>query len=124
MDMFPNQLLPRRKLFVFCTCVFYMLVATPMLTDGGMYLFQLFDAFSASGISLIFIVFCETIAIAWIYGAERVYDGINDMIGFYPIRWWKFCWQFVCPIAMIVSTDSVPACSPIRNTIIKSVLSI
>ncbi|XP_014680394.1 PREDICTED: sodium- and chloride-dependent GABA transporter 1-like, partial [Priapulus caudatus] len=66
-DMFPKQLIPNRKLFVFCTCVIYMLCAMPMLTDGGMYLFQLFDAFSASGITLIFVVFCETMAIAWIY---------------------------------------------------------
>ena len=38
--------------------------------QGGMYVFQLFDNYSASGSALLWIALFQSIAIGWIYGKK------------------------------------------------------
>ncbi|XP_072510175.1 sodium- and chloride-dependent betaine transporter isoform X2 [Notamacropus eugenii] len=81
-------------LFVAITCYFVGLL---LVTEGGMYIFQLFDYYASSGVCLLFLSFFEVFCISWVYGADRFYDNIEDMIGYRPWPLVKICWLFVTP---------------------------
>ncbi|KAK3526321.1 hypothetical protein QTP70_022740 [Hemibagrus guttatus] len=87
----------RRELLILAVACLSFLMGLIMLTEGGMYVFQLFDYYAASGMCLLFVGIFETICIAWIYGADRFYDNIEDMIGYRPGPYIKYCWLFLTP---------------------------
>ncbi|XP_056273176.1 sodium- and chloride-dependent GABA transporter 2 isoform X2 [Pseudoliparis swirei] len=78
-------------------CFFTMIVFLGLDSQGGMYIFQLFDYYAASGMCLLFVAVFETVCIAWIYGADRFYDNIEDMIGYRPSPVIKYCWMYFTP---------------------------
>ncbi|XP_009678146.2 sodium- and chloride-dependent GABA transporter 2 isoform X3 [Struthio camelus] len=98
-DMYPTifRKKNRRETLILLVSVFSYLVGLVMLTEGGMYVFQLFDYYAASGMCLLFVAVFETLCIAWVYGAERFYDNIEDMIGYRPWPIIKYCWLFITP---------------------------
>ncbi|MCJ8736099.1 hypothetical protein PDJAM_G00254980 [Pangasius djambal] len=98
-DMYPSvfRRKNRRELLILAVAFFSFLMGLIMLTEGGMYVFQLFDYYAASGMCLLFVGIFETICIAWIYGADRFYDNIEDMIGYRPGPYIKYCWLFLTP---------------------------
>ncbi|KAK1789717.1 hypothetical protein P4O66_015614, partial [Electrophorus voltai] len=98
-DMYPSvfRRKNRRELLILAVAIFSFLMGLIMLTEGGMYVFQLFDYYAASGMCLLFVAIFETICIAWIYGVDRFYDNIEDMIGYRPGPYIKYCWLFLTP---------------------------
>lgn len=70
--------------------------------QGGAFIFQLMDFYSASGMSLLFVCFFQTIAISWIFGASNFTAAIHEMMGIRLNRFWSVCWVFCAPGIMAV----------------------
>uniref|UniRef100_A0A1A8SMT0 Transporter n=1 Tax=Nothobranchius rachovii TaxID=451742 RepID=A0A1A8SMT0_9TELE len=102
-DMYPAvfRRKNRRELFLLAVVLFSFLMGLIMLMEGGMYVFQLFDYYAASGMCLLFMSIFETVCVAWVYGADRFYDNIEDMIGYRPGPYIKYCWLFFTPATCI-----------------------
>lgn len=45
---------------------FFLQLSPPV--QGGMYVFQLFDYYAASGMCLLFVAIFESLCVAWVYG--------------------------------------------------------
>uniref|UniRef100_A0A6I8N077 Transporter n=1 Tax=Ornithorhynchus anatinus TaxID=9258 RepID=A0A6I8N077_ORNAN len=99
MDMFPRQLRKRgrRELLILAISIVCYLLGLLLVTEGGMYIFQLFDYYAASGICLLFLAMFEVSCVGWVYGANRFYDNVEDMIGYRPWPLIKICWLFLTP---------------------------
>ncbi|XP_051544675.1 sodium- and chloride-dependent GABA transporter 2-like [Myxocyprinus asiaticus] len=96
-DLFPDKLRKRRELLVLAIAVICFLLGLPFITKGGIHLFNVMDTYGPSGTNLLFIACFETVVIAWVYGAGRFYDNIEDMIGYAPFPVLKYCWLFITP---------------------------
>ncbi|XP_046641611.1 sodium- and chloride-dependent GABA transporter 1-like [Daphnia pulicaria] len=100
-DNWPNQLRKYRRLFVVSTIIVIFLLSLPMITEGGVYLFQVMDYYSASGMSMLFLVFFQTISINWIFGGKRFCSCIEEMLGKKSSWFLYVCWVFLAPAVML-----------------------
>lgn len=98
-DMYPKVFRKgyRREQLILVIALASYLIGLIMVTEGGMYIFQLFDAYASSGMCLLFVAFFECICIGWAYGSNRFYDNIEDMIGYRPFFLIKWCWLIITP---------------------------
>uniref|UniRef100_A0A8D3CL22 Transporter n=1 Tax=Scophthalmus maximus TaxID=52904 RepID=A0A8D3CL22_SCOMX len=99
LDLFPGRYYHqyKREIAVAICCLLCFIIDLSMVTQGGMYVFQLFDYYSASGMTLLWQAFWECIVVAWVYGADRFMDDVARMIGYRPFPWMKWCWSFITP---------------------------
>ncbi|XP_072296600.1 sodium- and chloride-dependent GABA transporter 2-like [Eucyclogobius newberryi] len=102
-DIYPSFFLTghRRKLLLLGICAVSFVVGLCMVTEGGLYVFQLFDYYACSGIPLLLFAILECICIGWVYGADRYYSNISYMIGYRPWPYMKYCWKFITPALCI-----------------------
>ncbi|KAJ6668305.1 hypothetical protein lerEdw1_015682 [Lerista edwardsae] len=102
-DLYPSFLRKgyRREIFIAIVCFLSYILGLTMVTEGGMYVFQLFDYYAASGVCLLWVAFFECIAVAWVYGADNIYDAIEDMIGYRPGPWMKWSWIVITPVLCV-----------------------
>ncbi|KAG7244644.1 hypothetical protein INR49_029663 [Caranx melampygus] len=88
----------RRKLLLLFISVISFFIGLVMVTEGGLYIFQLFDYYACSGMTLLLIATLQSLCIGWVYGAERFYDNVEDMIGYRPFPMIKYCLKYVTPV--------------------------
>ncbi|KAJ3605850.1 hypothetical protein NHX12_027893 [Muraenolepis orangiensis] len=105
MDLFPMVLRKagRRELLLLLFCVVCFCSQIVMVTEGGMYVFQLFDYYACNGACILFLCVFETLALGWIFGAEQVYGKIKDMTGVRPNIFFKLCWLYLTPLVSLVA---------------------
>ena len=80
---------------------FSFLVGLIFCDQSGVYIFEVFDQFSAC-IPLLVIVLCELIAVSYVYGVDLFVENIEQMIGRKISNWWWWCWKFIAPVWMLV----------------------
>ncbi|XP_036949652.1 sodium- and chloride-dependent betaine transporter-like isoform X2 [Acanthopagrus latus] len=99
-DMFPGQMRRpwRREIFLIFFCAFCFLIQIPLTTQGGVYLFQLFDYYGANGACILFVCLVECVAVGWAFGADRMCDMVEDMTGQRPWLIFKLCWRYITPL--------------------------
>lgn len=99
-DMFPHMLYGSnyKRMFVSAVyCFVSFLIGLCMVTEGGMYIFQLFDYYSASGLVLLWVCMFEAVVIGWVFGAEKFADVIELMTGQRVSIWFVICWKYLLP---------------------------
>ncbi|XP_058962915.2 sodium- and chloride-dependent GABA transporter 1-like [Pocillopora verrucosa] len=99
-DQYPEILHRYREVVVLAVCLIMFVLGLPCVTQGGIYVFNLLDSFSA-GISLLFLVIFELMVVGWIYGAQNFAEKIARTIGYPVSKWWVICWKFVSPVMVI-----------------------
>ncbi|ELT99233.1 hypothetical protein CAPTEDRAFT_119450 [Capitella teleta] len=101
MDAFPKlREKGKREGFIAVVCIIQFLIGLSMVTNGGMYVFQLFDYYTASRIILL-IAFCECVGISYFYGINRFYDNLEMMFGYRISPWMKVSWLLLSPVYCI-----------------------
>ncbi|XP_018650338.1 putative norepinephrine/norepinephrine transporter [Schistosoma mansoni] len=113
MDSVP-ALSGRREVFVLAVVIYCFIGALPSTTCGGYLVLTMLDRHGAP-ISILFIVFCECVALCWFYGTKRFCNDVQMMLGFKPGIFWQICWAYISPIfllgifiANIVSYETQP----------------
>ncbi|XP_073689372.1 sodium- and chloride-dependent GABA transporter 2-like [Garra rufa] len=103
-DLFPTVLrrTGRREIFLLLFCLFCFAGQLFLVTEGGMYIFQLFDTYACSGACLLFLCIFESLAMGWIFGAERMFDAIEDMTSSLPNYMFILCWKYLTPLGSLV----------------------
>ena len=71
--------------------------------QGGIYLFELYNTYAASGVTLLWMAMCECVAVGWVYGVDRFYDDMRSMLGFTPHNYFRLCYKYLIPIFTFVS---------------------
>jgi len=99
-DNWPDQLLKHRRKFTVGLCTFLFLLGIPLVTNGGIFMFQLMDFYSCSGMALLWVCFFQTVAIGWVFGAQRFCDCVEQMTGHKPNIFWYLCWKYFAPAVM------------------------
>ena len=94
---------------------------------GGIYIFNIFNTYACAGWALLTLMIFECVAVSWGYGIkrnkmyygtlykyliatlffntigiDRFYENINEMIGYYPGKFWKYCWMIITPTMCLV----------------------
>jgi len=93
-------------MFTTFVVIVHFLIGLSMSTNGDLYIFQLMDNFSASGVSLLIVVLSEVICFGWVYGGNNIYHHMETMLGYKPPRLFYYCWVFVAPLILFVSSLS------------------
>uniref|UniRef100_A0A8C1UN96 Transporter n=1 Tax=Cyprinus carpio TaxID=7962 RepID=A0A8C1UN96_CYPCA len=88
---------------LWAACFFIMIILLGLDTQGGMYVFQLFDYYACSGACLLFLCVFESLAMGWVFGAERMFDVIEDMTNSRPNYIFMLCWKYLTPLVSVVS---------------------
>ena len=100
-DQFPNALRKRKTLTTAIFCLIWFVLGLSMCTQGGIYIFTLFDTYAA-GCNLLLSGVVELVIISWVYTTDRFYEDIQAMLGSMPHRVWHYVWKYIAPSSLSI----------------------
>ncbi|XP_045133885.1 sodium-dependent nutrient amino acid transporter 1-like isoform X1 [Portunus trituberculatus] len=83
------------------TCVVGFLVGLIYTTPQGQYVLVLVDYYSG-GVSILFLMTLETVAVMWVYGLRQFIRDIHFMLDRSTGFFWRLCWGIINPIFLAV----------------------
>ncbi|XP_069131670.1 sodium- and chloride-dependent glycine transporter 2-like [Argopecten irradians] len=101
-DSFPRLLQKRSTILTAFVCLTSFLLGMSCVTQGGIYVLTLIDWYCSS-VSVMFLSLLEIVVVAWIYGADRLMDDVETMIGKRPNPVWKVMWKFITPSVIFLN---------------------
>ncbi|XP_053186776.1 sodium- and chloride-dependent betaine transporter-like [Scomber japonicus] len=104
-DVFPKLLRKpgRHEIFVLIVCSSFFLIHLILVTEGGIYIFQLIDYYGCTRAFHYFTALSQCLALAWGFGADRIINIIEDMTGQRPSVFFKVCWRYIIPLLSLIS---------------------
>ncbi|XP_063066236.1 sodium- and chloride-dependent GABA transporter 2-like [Engraulis encrasicolus] len=103
-DSFGAMLPPsvrRKEVLVALVCIPGFLLNILCVTQGGVYLFNLMDHFTAS-MSVLTVAFSEVAVVIWIFGIRRFSVLVQRITGRPPPLFFKACWLVITPVLLFV----------------------
>ena len=99
-----------REKLVLLICCLSFLVGIPMIMRNGIFIFTIFDFYSASGVVLLVVASCQCIAVGWSYGGWQFYNEITGIMGYVPKygkfnfgKFMPFAWMFTAPMISFIT---------------------
>uniref|UniRef100_A0A3B1KKK6 Solute carrier family 6 member 15 n=1 Tax=Astyanax mexicanus TaxID=7994 RepID=A0A3B1KKK6_ASTMX len=90
----------RKEYITVGCCILSFFVGLMFVQRSGNYFVSMMDEYSAS-LPLLPIVFLENVAVAWIYGTDRFYEDLKEMLGFRPFRVYYYMWKYITPLLLL-----------------------
>ncbi|KAG7260611.1 hypothetical protein CRUP_008633 [Coryphaenoides rupestris] len=91
----------RKEFLTVGCCLLAFLIGLLFVQRSGNYYVAMFDDYSAT-LPLMIVVVLENIAVAWVYGVDKFFEDLKDMLGFTPLRFYYYMWKYVTPILLLV----------------------
>lgn len=98
---FKDKLGTSKKKTTMFFCIVGAMIATIYTTKAGLYWVDVVDHFM-NDFNLIAIGLIETVALAWIYGADKVLAIINENCKLKYGKFWIFSVKYLCPIVFFI----------------------
>uniref|UniRef100_UPI003AB02EB0 sodium- and chloride-dependent GABA transporter 3-like n=1 Tax=Centroberyx gerrardi TaxID=166262 RepID=UPI003AB02EB0 len=104
-DLFPKLFRTpgRHEIFVLLICLSTFLLQLTLVSEGGIYIFQLIDYYGCTRVSPNFMAVFECLTVGWIFGVDRFSNIIEDMMGQRPSVFFRLCWRYFVPLLSLIS---------------------
>ncbi|KAF0040347.1 sodium-dependent neutral amino acid transporter B(0)AT2 [Scophthalmus maximus] len=91
----------RKEFLTVGCCALAFSIGLLFVQRSGNYYVAMFDDYSAT-LPLLIVVVLENVAIAWVYGIDKFFEDLKDMLGFTPYRFYYYMWKYITPILLLV----------------------
>ncbi|KAM6973543.1 sodium-dependent neutral amino acid transporter B(0)AT2 [Aplochiton taeniatus] len=91
----------RKEFLTVGCCLMAFSIGLLFVQRSGNYFVAMFDDYSAT-LPLLIVVVLENVAVAWVYGTDKFFEDLKDMLGFTPYRFYYYMWKYITPILLLV----------------------
>ncbi|KAJ8261928.1 hypothetical protein GJAV_G00160100 [Gymnothorax javanicus] len=91
----------RKEVLTVGCCVLAFSIGLIFVQRSGNYFVAMFDDYSAT-LPLLVVVILENVAVAWVYGMDKFFEDLKDMLGFSPFRFYYYMWKYITPLVLLV----------------------